>query len=222
MKGNSKKLAVFVSIAAIAMFTVVPMASAHWNVWNYIIQGDYAVTGANNCVLSAGAPFTASPPFYPTSTLVQISTGFIEGVYKFHVDGTGSFKGLVHTNTSPALGPHSITAGLGELNYEFTYTVGDGGVITFLLNGTCGYTSCAPIVNGFCTGLPIYLDNVPKYGVISFDGMNINVTCGVPIFLTVQGGCPNANPGVPAGSQLSCNISLAGFKVPKTIQLPTY
>ena len=42
MKGNIKKLALFVMIAAITMFTAVPMASAFDHGWGGI-QGEYAM-----------------------------------------------------------------------------------------------------------------------------------------------------------------------------------
>ena len=232
MKGNSKKLAVFGIIAAIAMLTAVSTASAGWNLWKYIILGDYAVTGANQCVLAtAGFVNPAPGVFTPNSSgSFQISNGFIEGVYTFHVDGTGTFTGLAHTNTYPALGQSSPpTSALGELIYAFTYTVSDGGVITFKQEGACSYTSCSPIVAGNCTAAaPTYLQGIPEFGVVSPDGMNLSVTCGVPVILSVlngpaAGGCPTntINPGL-AGPQLSCNISLTGFKVPKTITLPVY
>jgi hypothetical protein len=234
MKSNMKKLVVFGIIAAIAMLTAVSTASAGWNLWKYIILGDYAVTGANQCVLATAGFMNPAPGvFTPNSNpgAFQISNGFIEGVYTFHVDGTGTFTGLAHTNTYPALGLYSPTSALGELTYAFTYTVSDGGVITFKQGGACSYTSCSPIVAGNCTAAaPTYLQGIPEFGVVSPDGMNLSVTCGVPVILSLlkgpaagTAGCPanTINPDL-AGPQLSCNISLTGFKVPKTITLPVY
>ena len=51
MKGNMKKLVLFVVIATIAIFTVVAMATAGDNHQN-AIRGQYAATGGGTCFLA--------------------------------------------------------------------------------------------------------------------------------------------------------------------------
>ena len=226
MKGNSKKLAIFVMMAAVMMFSAAAMAWDGDNYWRHLIQGDYAVSGPGNCIMAiAGFTTTSTGVFYPNPGPFQISNGPYEGIYTFHHDGTGSYRGLGHLITYPALptAPGLATVVLSEVNYNFTYTVGEGGLITFLQDGRCGFSVCSPIFNGTCQAPPgpTYLDNPPKYGVISPDGMNLTVTGDVPLVMTVQTGCPTGTPGT-APTQLICNIYQTGFKVPKTFQLPTY
>jgi hypothetical protein len=52
MKGIFKTQAAFGIIAAIAMFTVVGMASASDQHWKKAIQGEYAITGTGACLFA--------------------------------------------------------------------------------------------------------------------------------------------------------------------------
>ena len=52
MKRNAKKVAVFVSVVAIAIFIAVPMASASDFWWKILIRGEYTFTGSGACTLA--------------------------------------------------------------------------------------------------------------------------------------------------------------------------
>jgi hypothetical protein len=84
MKGNIKKLAVFVMIAAMALFMGVATASADGRN-SHLLRGTYAFTGSGNCVVHITE--TGVNLF----TLIQIW----EGEYKFDGRGSGSFKGTL-------------------------------------------------------------------------------------------------------------------------------
>ena len=226
MKGNSKKLAVFVMIAAITMFSADAIA---WD-RTYLIQGDYAVTGFNNCLFGIGGFSETTGPNPPAGILyltdlqpLQNGFGALEAIMTFDGHGNGSYKGWIHSNWVPALPPPGpAQAQLSQVNIKFKYKVGEGGQITFKTQD-CDYVLCGPVVGGTCQGLPTYFRIPNYYGVISPDGMNINITLGPPILHTGLSGCLE-NPPKPVAQpfQVSCNNMFTGFKVPHTYQLPTY
>jgi hypothetical protein len=235
MKGNIKKLALFVMIAAIAMFATTATAWDQGNYWNHLIQGDYAVTGFNNCLFGIGNFSEDAGTFYLTDlqyqTLLQNGFGALEGILTFDGHGNGSYKGWNYVNMVPALPPPPpatplgpAQASLSQVNIKFKYTVGEGGKITFITRD-CDYVLCGPVDGGTCLGSNTYFSIPNYYGVISPDGMNINITLGPPILHTIltPTGC-TAKPPAPAsmGIQVSCVLTFTGFKVPHTYQLPTY
>jgi hypothetical protein len=220
MKGNSKKLAVFVMIAAITMFSAAAIA---WD-RTHLIQGDYAVTGFNNCLFAFNGFSESAGTFYIPSgdPLWQNAFGALEAIMTFDGHGNGSYKGWIHSNWVGAKTPPGPEqASLSQVNIKFKYKVGEGGQITFITQD-CDYVLCGPVVGGTCQGLPTYFRIPNYYGVISPDGMNINITLGPPILHTILVGCPNRQEAVPLPLQVSCNNMFTGFKVPHTYQLPTY
>lgn len=108
MKGNGKKLGVFVMIAAIAMFAGVSTASAWWWPYHNAIEGVFAVTGISSC----------SPEDIPASP------GVFEGDYTFRPDGTVSVSNGFVRNI-PGVAPTTPVSG------EFKYTVTRAGRIEF-------------------------------------------------------------------------------------------
>ena len=222
MKGNSKKLAVFVMIAAITMFSAAAIA---WD-RTYLIQGDYAVTGFNNCLFAFNGFSESAGTFYIPSgdPLWQNGFGSLEAIMTFDGHGNGSYKGWIHSNwvgVPTFFGPPE-QASLAQVNIKFKYKVREGGQITFKTED-CDYVLCGPVVNGTCQGSNTYFRIPNYYGVISPDGMNINITLGPPILHTGLSGCLE-NPPAPVAQpfQVSCNNMFTGFKVPHTYQLPTY
>ncbi len=222
MKGNSKKLAVFVMIAAITMFSAAAIA---WDGTQFI-RGDYAVTGFNNCLFAFNGFKGETGNFYiPSDDLLwQNGFGALEAIMTFDGHGNGSYKGWIHSNwvgVPTPFGPPE-QASLAQVNIKFKYTVGEGGQITFKTQD-CDYVVCGPVVNGTCQGLPTYFSIPNYYGVVSPDGMNINITLGPPILHTGLGGCLEDPPApVVLPFQVSCINMFTGFKVPHAYQLPTY
>ena len=219
MKGNSKKLAVFVMIAAIRMFSAAAIA---WDC-TPLIRGDYAVTGFNNCLFAING-FSETGGI-PADAYWQNAFGALEGIFTFDGHGNGSYKGWLHSNMVPALPPAAPEqASLLKVNIKFKYTVREGGLITFE-TPDCAYQGCGPVVNGTCDpSNTTYFRLANYYGVISPDGMSINITLGSPILHTIltPTGCTGSAPIESTGIQVSCNMMLTGFKVPHTYQLPTY
>jgi hypothetical protein len=138
MKGDIKKLAVFVMIAAIAIFITVTTAPAfdrghHRN----FIAGEYGFTGGGNCVstpFSNYAP-TADKPFnLIDATKVSANSYHVNGLLTFKRDGTGTID-LYSTGTPT--GPSSFTllypwgVTYGHATYPFTYAITDDGEFTF-------------------------------------------------------------------------------------------
>ncbi len=103
MKGNLRRLSVFVGVPIIALFTVVAMASADPAI-SYGINAVYKVTGFSSCD--------------PTSP------GIMEAEYTFRIDGTGSVSGVGRNIAASGGSSNAFTA-------DFTYAVSKEGRIEF-------------------------------------------------------------------------------------------
>ena len=216
MKGNIKKLTVFGMIAAMAMLTVVSTESAGQNLGNFIIQGHYAVTGTNQCVIGF---FNADNS--PTQIVATLA-GYNEGIYTFNMDGSGYFVGLSHSVIDPDQALVGQTYGASYSTYKFTYRVTEGGAISFR-SVPCTYCGGCPSlpnpVHPDCSKCAGINDPIPLTGVISPDGMSLNVTCGGPIYLHP---CDSYGGSLISGApSFACDIFFTGFKVPNTYALPT-
>jgi len=207
MKGNIKRLAVFVMIAGIAMFIAVPMASANDFWWKTLIRGEYAFTGSGACTLAPGGfdiNFKPKPIGPNGETFANMGPNFWEGVYTFNYGGKGKMDALQRYND----GPNVYDAGLAHLSWEFEYEM-DGSEITFrfiphsylgeYLEGPNAPAKLLPPNNA-------YFDN-PYTGRISPDGMTLFVFFGVPMKITIPEFGP---PGHPL--ELVCNGVHQGFK----------
>ena len=177
MKGNIKKLAVFVIITAIAMFMSVAMASAddhHDHHWKNTIRGEYAVTQMLSAIFSIGGfnlpdltPKCFTPPAGSPVCLSSVMLVQREGVFTFEKDGTGSatLNGSSITVSPPS--GSTFTA-----SFKFDYTMNDDGTITItVVPGTffTNYTS------GPNKGATVQAEGVILTGPISPDGKNINL-----------------------------------------------
>ena len=219
MKTSMNKLAVFVMMAAIVMLTVAATASADAQQSQMRIQGEYAVTGTNNCVV---APLGFDTTLAPVNGVYLLFQGYIEGIYTFYSNGKGSFKSIMHgtLQAGPAISASlPISASESSFDYNFTYTVTDDGVITFTV------VPCAQTIQISPTaGAPSYNNDGPHNGVISLDGENLIVNCGPPVLLTACTGCTGVGSNnctvAPGATQFACGISLAGFRIPKPFALP--
>ncbi len=187
MKGNSKRLAAFVIIAAIPMYSAAAMAFGdnHWfpQTWNPGIEGKYAFAGVDFCFFAPGG-FTDQfllLPSIESAGLWQASTGKWEGFYVFHRDGTGEYhaKGG-HFNIPGPATPNPFVAGVGtaNLDFKFTYTLDKGKItFTYVMGSWVGKAVYDPTMAGQDEYLMV---TEPWYGRISPDGNNLIVTYGIP------------------------------------------
>jgi len=177
MKGNGKKLAVFVTVAALALFVAVATASADPKD-DHALKGQYAFSGPGHCVVSPagfGDNYTPNVP-----DIVFASSQIWEGVYTFNRDGSGSIRASHRTFDHP-----SLAIGMANVSWDFTYKMIDKDRFqTFLPEGnydkvefTAG-TNCDPVTKQCAT---LFFDVVgPCDGVVARDGDTIIITCGPP------------------------------------------
>ena len=196
MKGNIKKLAVFVMIAAIALFVAAATASA------FQIRGTWAVTGFDAC-LAAYPPGFDPTSLTPLDGHSAISSQSWEGVYTFGPGGTGAMDVVNHdVGGSPGGGGGSLS-----VHWEFNYTVEPDGKITFTL---VPGSYIGKWLTGTQAGQSQFLDVTdPWEGVISPDRNHMFVTWGAPLILYVL----DSQGGNRVGVQLICNGSFLLFRI---------
>ncbi len=126
MKGDIKKLAVFLIIVAITIFMAAGTASAESN--NSKVSGEYAVTGKMSCLLSSG--FTPNfTPIDPASAAGNSST--FQGIATFKHNGTGKFDSTgVLLTPPPVPSPQVPRANEFDFSFTFTYHVENDDTIT--------------------------------------------------------------------------------------------
>jgi hypothetical protein len=199
MKGNFRKLTVFVMIAAIAMLTVVAMASADDHQWRKTIHGEYAFTGTGACLFAFLGFNTDFTPKGGELASKGPGSNFWDGVMTFKRDGTGSLSSR-HRFMDPAPAP---AAGLAHLYWEFTYTV-DRGKITFM-EIPITYSAVYEAPPG--PGLSNVKFTEPYDGYISADGKNLIVSFGVPMKLI-----PHDPPPFAPALEIICSGTFQGFR----------
>ncbi len=211
MKGNAKKVAVFISVVAIAMFAAVAMAGD-----NRSLHGEYYFIGAGPCLL---APLGFSDILQPNTGADgpwNMSNSTWEGIYSFKSNNKGEIKAIFRVVERPSYiwfgsqGPAPFSdipdAGAADVSFDFNYTVSETGRITFTyIKGSY----VADFRYGPQKETLLYL-NAPQpwYGVLSPNGNNIIVTWGVPFQLIVTGDQDNDNPQFP----VICNAVQQGFR----------
>jgi hypothetical protein len=212
MKENSKKLTVFVIIAALAVFMVVATASARGlHPIHNAIKGKYAATGSSQCTTA----FNGFQNLTPKDDYWSVGTSTSIAIYTFNLDGSGSMEGInrimalpggfTPTQGGPVPNDKPMGVVMDPYSYDFTYTVTDEGLITFtVVPGTF------KLPNGFCA------DAIAKHGVISGDGKTIVIECGPPTLLNVV----NCTDSRPIGAQMMCIISAVLTKIQGTGELP--
>ena len=128
MKGNIKRLAVLMIIAAIAMFIPVMTASAD----DKAIHGEYAVTAGMSCFIAPPQPPGFNANFTPANP-ASVSSNSIsfQGIFTFNHDGTGSFNSTgVLITPLPVPSPQLPRANAFHFSFTFTYDVADDDTIT--------------------------------------------------------------------------------------------
>lgn len=216
MKGNIKKLAVFVIIAAIAMFTMVGMASANDHIGKNIIQGVYAITGTGSCFIAVNG-FNASlqPNDGPNGMWLWGPLTYDRGVITFNKDGTGSLTCIFHAFDSWS--PFFINnlgfppdAGSATETWNFTYTMTDSHNMTinyvkgsYELNFTSGPNVGGPL------GVS-YIIMPPVKGVVSSDGKILYASWGAPAIMKFTNDKENNDLN---GTQAICSVVIQGMRI---------
>jgi len=167
MKGNTKKLAVFAVIVAVAMFIAAAMASADDNKWN-AFHGKYAATSMGSCLMTPKG-------FNPNLTLVDPTTGYMNSntaqtIWTFYPDGTGTAQGRgVGLND---ILPYYAAGSSNEISWQFTYNITHGGTITTdLIPGTYEGT----FLQGPNKGFTFTFDKLSDSGMVSQDHKTITL-----------------------------------------------
>jgi hypothetical protein len=136
MKGNTKKLAVFVIIAAIAIFIAAAVASADDHKWK-AFHGKYAGTTVGSCIIVLGDfdPVKLTPtPIASNLDYIFRNTFAQQAIWTFHADGTGTMQG---TQVNLMFVPVSAGASSVDISWQFTYDVThEGGITTTMIPGT--------------------------------------------------------------------------------------
>jgi hypothetical protein len=168
-------------VLLIALSLTFAAMAADDNAGRKTIQGHYAVTGAgHNLVSTTGfdANFKPNPcPPAGNPCLVFQDIQIFSGDYTFNKDGMGSFTQLNRGIDTPP-GEYNIKVATYEFIYsktrqqKFTYQVKPGTYVKaeFIAGGQTGQTIYFE-ADGFCEG------------VLSEDGLNLNVSCGPPNWL---------------------------------------
>ena len=208
MKVNIKKLAVFVSVAAIAMFIAVSTASAYYSWWKMLIRGEYAFSGSGTATLAwtgfDADPEDAADDFTPKNPeYAEMGPNVWEGTYTFYLDGKGKMDARQCYNSGPnGMSPYS--SGCANISWEFEYEM-DGAEITFtFIPGTYAleYTEGPNIGLKFVLPTKTVFDQ-QWTGRISPDGRNLFVFYGGPFKIKVLDFGP---------LEIICNGVHQGFK----------
>ncbi len=208
MKRNGKRLAVFVIVAAIAMFMAVAIASADPKD-NHALKGQYAFTGPGQCVVSpTGFGKNYIPP---QPAFVFAASQIWEGVYTFERDGSGSLKAFQR-----AFGIPSLSLETANISWEFEYKMTDKDRFqTSLTPGTYDKVEWTAGPNCDQNGencAILYFDIVgPCEGVVAQDGDTITMTCGQPTKLILCDPLQDLCTHTPF--EAYCSFSHVGIRV---------
>jgi hypothetical protein len=211
MKRNIRNLAVFVIIAAIAMFMVVAIASANDHRGKKTMNAKYAFAGSGNCLIAiSGFNASLQPNDGANGMWFWGPVTLDEGIIKFNKDGTGSVTNILHAYDiwGPVFGAPP-NAGAANETWDFTYTMTNSGNITITYTeGSCelDFTSGpnappSPLAVGYFI-LP------PVKGVVSPDGKNLYVSYGAPDKYISTSDKENKNP---TGMEAICSVVIQGF-----------
>ena len=206
MKGNIKKLAVVVMVAAIAMFTVVAMASADdrdRDDQQKGIRGEYALSGLGTCLFSVAGFNSNYVPLtgYPSWAGSSMGTG----IWTFKRDGTGTVQGTSFALTFPFPLPSipSASAATKAFSFNFNYQVNDDDTITVDMVGP--YTETT--LTGSLTGWVYTTDTNHFFGYVSADRKTITLASGNVVQTFTRGTTPPTYTGtLPAAAVYAiCN-----------------
>ncbi len=215
MGTSAKNIVFLVLVATLAIGLSLTVASARDHGGKFL-NAKYFVAGGGSCLASAAPKLDGSPEPPPVilendlfwvSNVAALSPDVMEGVYTFHPNGTGTFRGVTRIIVLLPGGTQGF-GGSADSLWTFHYTVTETGEISFShYGGSQTWTSgpnkgtIGPVTAG------------PLHGAISPDGQYLTVNCG-PLPGPWD---PDAPPILtnPDGSQLICVINLAGYLLEK-------
>jgi len=212
MKGNIKKLVVFVIIAAVVMFTGVAMAwdsDHHDHHCQNAIWGKYIYTGGGNCLISPNG-FTQDDPYVPNAGAFP-SLIVVEGVITLERNGSGSIQNVTRFLDLPGV----INIGNEKWTFiykpthdnRFTIYSNEGSYIE--LDWVAGPNASGPSPNYF-------VFDGSCDGVLSPYGDTVTITCGQPLITIKFAACdPTKSPPCTAltGPFGYCSFSWVGTRV---------
>jgi hypothetical protein len=215
MKGNIRKLGVFVIIIAIALFILAACATTSPPA-SKALKGRYVGGGVSTCLLAVCGFGANKVPNVPTGPnggwgtgAWALSTNSHSWVMTLEPDGTGtiseSIRSVILNNTSPTVPWPSIT-GESKDTQRITYTVAPDG--TFTLKDVPGSFKVEP-----ASGPPYVLTNFYNIGHVSPDGKVITMNdTGVPhTFVPPLYVCPVPTEPKPEAG-MSCTATFILFK----------
>ena len=205
MKGNIKKLAVFVIVAAIAMFVAVGTALAFPVPFHHSIRGEYGSTTECTCMI---APFGFNADLTPINNAGLVAIHNRKAIFTFEKDGTGSVTGngsqislsYVGPNGPVPPNPSSYT-----FSFDFTYTVTGDGKVTITQEGAASVIT----TSGPNKGLTYQSESPSLEGIITPDNKIITTFLDASDLGTLSG--PNLPPVSP---NVSCTCISVLNKLP--------
>ncbi len=210
MKGNIKKLAVFVIIAAIAIFTVVGVT---WAV-QPVPAIRYAYTGGGNCLISPTGFTNYYTPNDPTQAFSSLVV--VEGVITLNRNGSGSIENVTRFLDLPGV------INIANETWKFMYSSDRNGFTIYPNEGSYIKLDwqAGPNLNG-----PNPLPN-PMYfvfdgscdAVVSHNGDTATITCGQPLLTLKVAACDltKSPPCTPLSGPFGyCSFSWVGTRINK-------
>lgn len=188
MKTRMNKLAVFVMMAAIAIFIAAATASANGPLR---IKGEYAFSGGGNLIQTPYANWDSTNPtpftlFDPTH--VSFSSYHAYGIVTFKHNGTGTIDMYsLGTPTAPLFtGASPWNPSYYHITYTFTYTINKDGEIACEADPNMMTQTALSPVTGMPTGMVVYRDHYSLTGWVSVDHKTITLATPAPRIDTVM------------------------------------
>jgi hypothetical protein len=222
MKANSKKLALLMTIAVIAMFIFSTTVTAdpllkRPHPGHRAIQGQYAGTGGGTCYIAVCGFAPNLIANYASAGTWFIQNTTMQFVYTFSHDGSGTVTGtaqqVVHPNfqlvgSTPPLTLESVPGGVNvpyaaeqSFTWSFTYVIDDDRAITITeVPDTCTFTfTSGPFKGGIS-----HVNGQVRTGVIAPDGKTIVLNGSLSSLMTVT---PPIMTNPPCPTQMICGSS---------------
>ena len=167
-------LGLVLAATIVGQVATLPAAEQDWD-WHQL-RGTYFATGLTSCVVSSTG---FNPNLTPAAGgVVYLQSASVQGIWKFHGDGTGTGQ---LTELQITLPPSGFPGGTGvEDSFPFTHTVADDGVLTFVPGLVSGTITAGPLA-----GLIFSVNIPPLSGRMAKEGTAITLASTVPAVETL-------------------------------------